>query len=114
MPDLNEPEAQSAAVTFAVACAFIALIGGGLSEDPSAALKADGFMALLATLYLVYRAAPGDAGSRIGDLLPLQVRQPASRRRYGATPRVHAHLWFAQWMAGLAVVSLAASLFVGG
>ncbi len=112
MPDLNEPDTQGAALSFGLACILIAFIGSGLSEDPAIALKADGLMAILAALYLVFRAAPG--GSKLGDLLPLPVRQPGDRRRYGASPRVHAHLWFAQWMVALAAVSLATSLFVGG
>jgi hypothetical protein len=113
MPDLNEPEAQGAAIAFGLSCVVIALLGGNLSEDPTAALRADGLMALLATLYLVFRSEPGEAGARFGDLLPLQVKQAGSRRRYGVNPRVRAHLWFAQWMAALSAFSLAASLFVG-
>ncbi|WP_436642533.1 hypothetical protein [Microbaculum sp. FT89] len=110
MPDFENPEAQSAALAFAVLCATIGLIGGGLADDPALTLKADGLMAVLAALYLVFRADPG--GGRLGDVLPLHARQTGNRRRHGVSPRVRAHLWFAQWMAALAMFSLALSMFV--
>jgi len=111
MPDLNEPGAQEAALTFGVSCILIALIGGGLSDEPALAFRADGIMALIATFYMVVRAAPADMRSQ--TLLPLQVRNSENRRRHGVTPRLRAHLWFAQWMAALAAASLAASFVVG-
>jgi hypothetical protein len=111
MPDLSEPGAREAALTFGVSCILIALIGGGLSEEPALALRADGIMALLATFFLVARATPAELRSR--TLLPLRVRDTDNQRRHGVTPRLHAHLWFAQWMAALAAASLAASLVVG-
>jgi|GEM_PF-2982069 len=109
MPDFNEPGVREAAIAFGASCIVIAFLGGGLAEDPVLALRADGTMALLATFYLVSRAAPEDM--RHGTLLPIQSRTARNRRRHGVTPRLQAHLWFAQWTAVLAALSFAGSFF---
>lgn len=111
MPDLNEPDVQDAALAFGLLCVIIAAIGGGLSDEPAAAFKADGLLALLATLYLVMRGAPRESPG--ADFLPILVRPAAVHRRAAITPRLYAHLWFAQWMAALAAVSLTVSMFTG-
>jgi len=108
MPDFNEPEVQSAAMTFGLLCLVMSAILTFVSDDPAIALKAGGVLALVSTLVLVVRADPEHRPMR--TLLPRRLHSSASQHRAGTDAHARAHLWFAQWTAILSIAGLAGAL----